>query len=590
MEEKNKIDAIDQFLIEQQTLTAVERFSEMHEKGKIPQQEKYYKALLPGAPPGPGQQYAFQVDLDSCSGCKACITGCHNRNGLDEGEMWRNVGLIHGEKKFAPVLPLKATEVLLGDFVSDVEEAKQYHPPTECSSDPRSKKNPAPSKFYFQQHITTACHHCLDPACLTGCPVKAYEKDPQTGIVRHLDDQCIGCKYCIYKCSYGVPQYSEARGIVRKCDMCTERLREGEAPACVQSCPNQAIRITVVDTAQVAMNPGKDFQIPFSPDPHYTQPTTIYKTSHPIPDTVLPADHGVILPQPPEHSLVFMLILTQASAGIYFISSLLGLGAEKFIRVQSLMGILFGALGLGIATFHLGRPLYAYRSFLGFRTSWLSREAVFLGIFMNLAFVTALFAWGDSFQSWIPLGLKPLFMAASQYGVQEMWATAILGWVGVFSSGMIYFDTPRAGWNSLATPVKFFLTAGILGVSELIFMRFWLLDPRGETLKLVLLALILIKASIEAWAFLPLANPKDSPLKRSAILMMGELKTATILRWIAMMGGTLCLWMSSFHYGQWKLAGMGFLLLIAGECLERHLFFRAVVPPRMPGFIVHHEE
>ena len=52
----------------------------------------------------------------------------------------------------------------------------------------------------------------------------AYEKDPVTGIVRHLDDQCIGCSYCILKCPYDVPKYSRARGIVRKCDMCHSRL------------------------------------------------------------------------------------------------------------------------------------------------------------------------------------------------------------------------------------------------------------------------------------------------------------------------------------------------------------------------------
>jgi ferredoxin len=64
-----------------------------------------------------------------------------------------------------------------------------------------------------------------------------------------LDDQCIGCQYCVFTCPYEVPQYSEKMGIVRKCDMCTDRLSAGEAPACVQACPNQAISIRVVDKA-----------------------------------------------------------------------------------------------------------------------------------------------------------------------------------------------------------------------------------------------------------------------------------------------------------------------------------------------------
>ena len=109
----------------------------------------------------------------------------------------------------------------------------------------------APTASPFLQHVTTACHHCLDPACLTGCPVKAYDKDPETGIVRHFDDQCIGCQYCVFMCPYDVPQYSRTKGIVRKCDMCHDRLAVGEAPACVQSCPNQAIRIRTVSVESV---------------------------------------------------------------------------------------------------------------------------------------------------------------------------------------------------------------------------------------------------------------------------------------------------------------------------------------------------
>ena len=53
-----------------------------------------------------------------------------------------------------------------------------------------SRRN-APSKALkttAQQTITSACHHCEDPGCMNGCPVLAYDKDPVTGIVRHLDD------------------------------------------------------------------------------------------------------------------------------------------------------------------------------------------------------------------------------------------------------------------------------------------------------------------------------------------------------------------------------------------------------------------
>ena len=196
---------IDELLAEQQRLTVVGRFAKQHELNPGPAQEKYYRDLIPLTQPQPGQQYAFEVDLDKCSGCKACVSACHSLNGLDEGETWRGVGLL---------------------FSDDWREP-------------------------FQQTVTTACHHCADPGCLNGCPVLAYDKDPVTGIVRHLDDQCIGCQYCVMKCPYDVPKYSARRGIVRKCDMCANRLAVGEAPACVQACPTEAIRITLVETKSI---------------------------------------------------------------------------------------------------------------------------------------------------------------------------------------------------------------------------------------------------------------------------------------------------------------------------------------------------
>src|SRR6478672_4899914 len=224
-------------LLREQQRTAVDKFSQWHEKDAAPLQERFYRDLIPQSQPLPGEQYAFEVDLDSCSGCKACVVACHNLNGLEEEEMWRSVGLLHGGESELPVL----------------------------------------------QHVTTACHHCLEPACLDGCPVEAYVKDAVTGIVRHLDDQCIGCQYCILKCPYDVPKFSYAKGIVRKCDLCSDRLAVGEAPACVQACPNRAIRVTVVSRQTAVENAEANLFLPGAPEPRYTLPTTVYKTKRPMP-------------------------------------------------------------------------------------------------------------------------------------------------------------------------------------------------------------------------------------------------------------------------------------------------------------------
>src|SRR2546429_2627303 len=87
---------IDELLAEQQTLTAVDRFSRLHQHDGPPAQERFYRDLIPLAKPRPGEQYAFVVDLDKCSGCKSCVSACHSLNGLDDDETWRSVGLLVG--------------------------------------------------------------------------------------------------------------------------------------------------------------------------------------------------------------------------------------------------------------------------------------------------------------------------------------------------------------------------------------------------------------------------------------------------------------------------------------------------------------
>ena len=253
----------------------MERFSRRHENHEWPAQALYYRDLIPLTAPKSGEQYSFEVELDKCSGCKACVTACHSLNGLDDNESWRDVGVLSSTNSEAP----------------------------------------------FQQAITTACHHCVDPACANGCPVLAYEKDPITGIVHHLDDQCIGCQYCVLKCPYDVPKYSVSRGIVRKCDMCSSRLTAGEAPACVQSCPNEAIRITVVDQKEMSDRFRKESAetfLPGAPAGDYTVPTTVYRTGKKLPEGLVAGNHHDLRPQPAHFPLILMLLLTQASVGIFF--------------------------------------------------------------------------------------------------------------------------------------------------------------------------------------------------------------------------------------------------------------------------------
>ena len=330
----------------QDQLTAVDVFSTFHDThhNLLSQRTDRYRQLLPATPPIAGQQYAFEVDLDRCSGCKACVTACHSLNGLDENETWRDVGLLIGGTSLLPVM----------------------------------------------QHVTAACHHCLQPACLAACPVNAYEKDPLTGIVKHLDDQCFGCQYCTLACPYDVPKYHPGKGIVRKCDMCSSRLAVGEAPACVQACPHQAISIKTVDIRQIVEDLEAANFLPAAPDPQISLPTTTYKTKKPFPRNLLPADYFRVNRQHTHWPLVVMLVLTQLSVGAFIVGVVLDAAFDERLAATLRPLLAANALGFGLlaitaSVFHLGRPFYAFRAVLGLRHSWLSREIVAFGLFAGLA-------------------------------------------------------------------------------------------------------------------------------------------------------------------------------------------------------------
>jgi len=101
------------------------------------------------SPPGPGEQYRFHFDMTKCIGCKCCVVACNEQNGNPADILWRRVGEIEG-----------------GTYPDTI-----------------------------RSYLSLGCNHCLEPTCMTGCPVDAYSKDGPTGIVRHSADICIGCQY-----------------------------------------------------------------------------------------------------------------------------------------------------------------------------------------------------------------------------------------------------------------------------------------------------------------------------------------------------------------------------------------------------------
>jgi len=504
-------DLLTQVLREQQILrTPVALFSEEFDSRTF---KDRFTHLIPLSKPNPGEQYAFHVNLDACTGCKACVAACHSLNGLDDDESWRDVGLLVG-----------------------------------------LKKQP------YVQTVTTACHHCEDPACSNGCPVLAYDKDPVTGIVRHLDDQCIGCSYCILKCPYDVPKFNLKRGIVRKCDMCQGRLAEGEAPACVQACPNEAIKIQFVKLSEV---PDRGQIIAGAFDSSYTRPTTTYTSSNPLPEAKA-ADEGQLRLDHAHPPLTWMLVLTQMSAGTFWVTaltSLTGLTGQREAWVCSLVGFIMGVFGIALSVLHLGQPLKAWRVFLGWRKSWLSREIIAFGVFAKLGVLALLFP------SKLTLSLA-----------------ALAGVLAVYTSVMVYVDTRRPFWSMKLTCGKFFGTMLLLGTAIPGVIWAWMGHPLAQIA--VPTALVLRWCvSLFEMREINIARQEASSRWHMSARILTE-KLPHLLRARKIMLGMVGIILPVIIFTQFQVAAVFTLsvaITLCSQLIERHYFFTACHGPKMPG-------
>ncbi len=552
IEEPEVRTLIDELLAEQQQLTAVERFSRKHDRHALPAQSRYYRDLIPLSKPMRGEQYAFAVDLDICTGCKACVSACHSLNGLDEDEIWRNIGLLHGGTTEEP----------------------------------------------YQQTVTTACHHCVEPACLLGCPVRAYEKDADTGIVRHLDDQCIGCQYCVLKCPYDVPKYSEKRGIVRKCDMCYGRLSAGEAPACVQACPSGAITIRIVSQWEVAasIQPGAQL-LPGAFDSSYTKPTTTYTTRGSIPKNARPGDDRELRLEHAHWPLIWMLVLTQAAAGIYVCAAGLAVGDMHLFEAAkapfAMVAFVLLNLGLGVSILHLGRPLGAWRAFLGLRTSWMSREILAFSLFAASAAGFAGASLWSSMAEWAP-GWRALevFVRPAQWAAPLAMVTASLGLLGVSCSAMIYIDTHRPFWSRELTFTKFFGTTCLLGFAAATAVLAWTGTPPGAAgespVAVLAIGATLIRTALFGWEFQNFRQALGDAAHtnhRPALITWNLQRPRQFARVALFAGAAILGLIPIMHAGLASVisASLSFLLSFAAQVIERYFFFTTVVAPRMPG-------
>jgi formate dehydrogenase iron-sulfur subunit len=138
---------------------------------------------------------ALLIDTTKCIGCGSCVAACGEKNGLPESN--------GGELSARQFTIVKQTAGKDGDV-----------------------------------NYRRLCMHCADPTCASVCPVGALKKTA-AGPVTYDADKCIGCRYCIQACPFGVPKYewTSLAPRVRKCGFCADRLAAGKQNACAEACP-----------------------------------------------------------------------------------------------------------------------------------------------------------------------------------------------------------------------------------------------------------------------------------------------------------------------------------------------------------------
>ena len=90
--------------------------------------------------------------------------------------------------------------------------------------------------------VKRQCMHCEDPACVASCPIGALYKK-EDGTVAYDADKCMGCRYCMAACPFGIPKYdwNSPNPKINKCARNCMANGKSDRPACVQACPNQAL-------------------------------------------------------------------------------------------------------------------------------------------------------------------------------------------------------------------------------------------------------------------------------------------------------------------------------------------------------------
>jgi len=156
---------------------------------------------------------AVLYDATKCIGCRACQVACKQWNELP-AEVTTNRGTYENPPKLSARTFTKI-------HFTEAEDNGKFH-------------------WVFAK---LQCMHCEHPACVEACLVGALQKTAD-GPVTYDDNKCIGCRYCMVACPFGIPNFEWDKPLpwIRKCTFCADRQGGGLEPACVTTCPTGALK------------------------------------------------------------------------------------------------------------------------------------------------------------------------------------------------------------------------------------------------------------------------------------------------------------------------------------------------------------
>jgi formate dehydrogenase iron-sulfur subunit len=156
---------------------------------------------------------AILIDTTRCIGCKGCQVAC---------KQWKNLPAEQAEFTPEESNPDKLSTKTLSHVMARFGE----------------KEDGRPAEYFVKRQ----CMHCNEPSCVAACPTDALRKTDE-GPVVYDSSKCIGCKLCTIVCPFSVPRFGWGKtlDLIKKCNLCYDRILAGMKTACASTCANNAI-------------------------------------------------------------------------------------------------------------------------------------------------------------------------------------------------------------------------------------------------------------------------------------------------------------------------------------------------------------